>query len=92
MGPTWIWSHLDFSNCDEEECVIDTHVMNTPLDHPVLFAGGKLYGKVLSPARVLDWIHTDSLRRQAQPVNSQSTDGSINDKQQYIQAINGLQD
>ena len=66
-GPTWIWSHLDFTkegDCDlDEPCrIIDSHTMNTPLDHPVPFAGGKLYCKLLSPAKVLDWMYTDSLR------------------------------
>jgi len=66
-GPTWIWSHLKFTkegDCGEDEpCrIIDSHTMNTPLDHPVPFAGGKLYCKLLSPAKVLDWMYTDALR------------------------------
>ena len=66
-GPTWIWSHLDFTkegDCGTDEpCrIIDSHTMNTPIDHPVPFAGGKLYCKLLSPAKVLDWMYTDSLR------------------------------
>jgi hypothetical protein len=32
------------------------------VDHPIPFANGKLYMKLLSPARVLDWMYTDSLR------------------------------
>ena len=65
---TWIWSHLDFTkegvNDEDEPCrIIDSHTMTTPLDHPVPFAGGKLYCKLLSPARVLDWMYTDSLRQ-----------------------------
>lgn len=48
---------------DAEECrIIDSHTMQTPLDHPIPAAGGKLYCKLLSPARVLDWMYTDSLR------------------------------
>lgn len=67
-GPSWIWSHLDFSkegDCDDEDepCrIIDSHRMTTEVDHPVPFVGGKLYCKLLSPARVLDWMYTDSLR------------------------------
>ena len=76
-GPSWIWTHLNFSkkgSCDnnegddgsesedEECCIIDSHSMQTSMDHPVPFAGGKLYCKLLSPARVLDWMYTDSLR------------------------------
>lgn len=71
-GPSWIWSYLQYTKTgksdedagDSEECVIvDSHAMNTPIEHPVPFAGGKLYCKILSPARVLDWMYTDSLRQ-----------------------------
>jgi hypothetical protein len=76
-GPSWIWSHLNYGqtgDCDggadinderqEEECrIVDSHTMQTPVDHPIPAAGGKLYCKLLSPARVLDWMYTDSLRR-----------------------------
>lgn len=40
--------------------------MSTPLDHPVPFSGGKLYCKLLSPAKALDWMYTDSLRSQTE--------------------------
>lgn len=68
-GPSWIWSQLDFSK--EEECggdddelcrIIDSHTMSTGIDHPIPHVGGKLYCKLLSPARVLEWMYTDSLR------------------------------
>lgn len=71
-GPGWIWSHLHFRRGTThpaepgqatEDCVyIDSHTMITPLDHPVPFAGGKMYCKLLSPAKALDWMYTDSLR------------------------------
>lgn len=66
-GPSWIWTSLTFGKHQEcgleNECVvIDSHTMSTPLDHPVPFAGGKLYCKILSPARVLDFMYTDALR------------------------------
>lgn len=31
-------------------------------DHPIPSFGGKMYCKILSPAKVLDWVYTDSLR------------------------------
>ena len=36
--------------------------MVTPTDHPIPLAGGKMYAKVLSPAKALDWMYTDSMR------------------------------
>lgn len=76
-GPGWIWSYLNFrrghrqdGNGHLKDCMyIDSHTMVTPLDHPVPFAGGKLYCKLLSPAKALDWMYTDSLR----PVPSVAT-------------------
>lgn len=69
-GPSWIWSHLDFSK--EGECgagedglcsIVDSPAMLTEVDHPVPIVGGKLYCKLLSPARVLDYMYTDGLRK-----------------------------
>lgn len=63
-GAAWIWSHLSFTACPNNsyKVMVNSYVMNTPLDHPVPFAGGKLYCKILSPAKVLDWMYTDALR------------------------------
>jgi hypothetical protein len=61
-GPTWIWSYMDYRRVDDKTMEIDSHIMSTPLDHPVPASGGKLYCKLLSPAKALDWIYTDSLR------------------------------
>ena len=70
-GPTWIWSpltmepHTKFklsSASIERTRTLQSHTMQTPVDHPVPFAGGKVYIKLLSPARALDWMYTDCLR------------------------------
>jgi Alpha/beta hydrolase family len=61
-GPTWIWSYMDYRRVDDRTMELDSHIMSTPLDHPVPASGGKLYCKLLSPAKALDWIYTDSLR------------------------------
>jgi hypothetical protein len=61
-GPSWIWSYMDYRRVDDRTMELDSHIMSTPLDHPVPAAGGKLYCKLLSPAKALDWIYTDSLR------------------------------
>ena len=68
-GPGWIWSYLDYRDdtCTvediEEECrLVDSPTLATPVDFPIPAVGGKLYCKLLSPARVLDWMYTDCLR------------------------------
>lgn len=64
-GPSWIWSYLEFKQArknGKDIRILDSHTMVTPLDHPVPFAGGKLYCKLLSPARAMDWMYSDSLR------------------------------
>ena len=71
-GPGWIWNYLtydkkkdhDHSCCRE----VRSYVMVTPTDHPIPSAGGKLYCKVMSPAKVLDWMYTDSLRVESSPL------------------------
>jgi hypothetical protein len=71
-GPGWIWSSLSLTRDvlkdpvtgEMKECtVVGSHTMATPVDHPVPFAGGKMYCKLLSPARAMDYIYTDSLRQ-----------------------------
>jgi Alpha/beta hydrolase family len=62
-GLTWIWSYLSFKKTNQRECQVRSHVMTTPTDHPIPAAGGKMYCKVLSPAKVLDFMYTDSLRQ-----------------------------
>ncbi|KAG7374569.1 alpha/beta fold family hydrolase [Nitzschia inconspicua] len=62
VGPSWIWSYMDYRRVDDRTIELDSHIMSTPLDHPVPASGGKLYCKLLSPAKALDWIYTDSLR------------------------------
>ena len=65
-GPAWIWSTLKFrAGTDEagrDVRFLDSPTMNTSIDHPIPHAGGKMYCKLLSPSKALDWIYTDSLR------------------------------
>ncbi|KAL3907721.1 MAG: hypothetical protein SGILL_008758 [Bacillariaceae sp.] len=61
-GPSWIWSYLEYRRVDDRTIALDSHIMSTPLDHPVPASQGKFYCKLLSPAKALDWIYTDSLR------------------------------
>jgi hypothetical protein len=61
-GPGWIWSGLSFDR-RTDAVEVRLHTMHTSVDHQIHFADGKLYMKLLSPARVLDWMYTDSLRQ-----------------------------
>ncbi|CAB9519247.1 expressed unknown protein [Seminavis robusta] len=69
-GPSWIWSYMNYENDPQDpNCrVVRSHTMATPTDHPIPAAGGKLYCKLLSPAKALDWMYTDSLRLKINPV------------------------
>ena len=71
-GPSWIWSYLTYKRSqtkDGRNCrKVHSHTMVTPTDHPIPAAGGKMYCKVLSPAKVLDWMYTDSLRPELNPL------------------------
>jgi hypothetical protein len=62
-GPSWIWSYLTLRRVDDTTMAVDSHIMSTSLDHPFPFSQGKLYCKLLSPAKALDWMYTDALRR-----------------------------
>ena len=65
-GPSWIWSSLAFRpgvDKDGRRCrFLDSPTMKTATDHPIPAVGGKVYCKLLSPSKALDWIYTDSLR------------------------------
>lgn len=64
-GPGWIWSRLNYrrQECNgEKSMVIQSHTMSTPTNHFIPTVQGKLYMKLLSPAKAMDWIYTDSLR------------------------------
>jgi hypothetical protein len=41
---------------------IRSPMMKTPIDYPIALARGFHYCKVLSPARAIEWIYTDSLK------------------------------
>ena len=72
-GPAWIWNTLRLrksassSQCggdgDDECLLVESSVLSTPVDHFIPYVRGKLYVKLLSPARALEWMYTDSLRR-----------------------------
>lgn len=50
--------------------------MTTPVDYPLKAIGGMLYCKLLSPAKALDWMYTDSLR-QPSPLSNIVNEGLL---------------
>lgn len=81
-GPLWIWTYLDYHQEDDAERknldgsqrkLIDlkSPMMKTPIDYYIQAAAGYHYCKLLSPARMMEWMYTDSLYQ---------NDGIKNDK------------
>lgn len=62
VGPLWIWSSMQYnSNSDKSLVTIRSIMMKTSVDFIIGASAGFHYCKVLSPARALEWIQTDSL-------------------------------
>lgn len=66
-GPLWIWKPLDYTNTTDKNgrqiLVIKSVMMRTPVDYFIKAAAGMHYCKLLSPARALEWIYVDGLRK-----------------------------
>ena len=66
-GPMWIWMPLSekYENNNQGKLVreVRSPVMKTPLDHPIKPARGFHFCKLLSPARVMEWVYVDSQRQ-----------------------------
>lgn len=62
-GPDWIWGELEYrENKDKTEVVVYSNTMKTPIDYPIKASAGFHYCKVLSPARVMEWLYVDGLK------------------------------
>ncbi|KAJ1442328.1 hypothetical protein B484DRAFT_442213 [Ochromonadaceae sp. CCMP2298] len=62
-GPCWIWNELEYAESEDGETVqVRSPSLCTPLHIPLPPLSGLHYCKVLSPARVLEWMYVDSLR------------------------------
>ena len=56
------YNKKDDPNTKKPIVEIRSPMMKTPIDYPVALARGFHYCKVLSPARAIEWIYTDSLK------------------------------
>ena len=61
-GPGWVYSPLHFKNSTESMQVTAPRLLS-PTDFFVAKAAGMLYCKIISPARVAEWILTDGLKK-----------------------------
>lgn len=62
-GPCWIWKELEYNESEDKETVeVRSPQFSTPLDFYVPASAGFHYCKVLSPARVMEWMFVDGLR------------------------------
>ena len=66
-GPSWIWNALSqrtvLNASGKSIRLVRSAVMKTPLNYLIAKAQGMHYCKLLSPARALEWIYIDSLRK-----------------------------
>ena len=67
VGPEWIWNPLKFIETKNSTggAVLEVKavMMKTPTVYYVKAAAGMHYCKLLSPARVMEWIYVDGLRK-----------------------------
>ncbi len=67
-GPLWIWNDMHYNNKTDAQgkpyVEVQAPMMKTPVDYIVPLAAGYHYCKVLSPARVMEWVYVDGLRDQ----------------------------
>ena len=67
IGPEWIWSSLVFTESKNSTggavLEVQSTMMKTPTDYYITAAAGMHYCKLLSPARAIEWIYVDGLRK-----------------------------
>ena len=61
-GPTWVAKHLIFKNTTAAMTVQARSLISGP-NFPVPEARGMLYCKLISPAKVLEWMLVDGLKK-----------------------------
>ena len=67
IGPEWIWSSLAFTETKNSTggavLEVQSIMLKTPTDFHIKPSAGMHYCKLLSPARAMEWIYVDSLRK-----------------------------
>jgi len=61
-GPCWIWEELKYNVIDDDTVELLSPQSSYPDDFIVKISAGFHFCKVLSPARVTEWIYVDGLR------------------------------
>lgn len=61
-GPWFIWGYLQYNDKGAAGVEIQATTSFTPLDG-LAYGAGTHYCKLLSPARALEWVYTDGLRK-----------------------------
>ena len=65
-GPLWIWNPLSYkttqNSTGEDQMEVRSVMLRTPTDFFIQAIAGMHYCKLLSPARVTEWMYVDSLR------------------------------
>lgn len=66
-GPAWLWTSLDFTETKNSTggavLEVQSAILKTPTDFYVTVTAGMHYCKLLSPARAMEWIYVDGLRK-----------------------------
>ena len=73
-GPRWIWTYMKYSlqlnpETGKREMLVQSPMMRTPTNYPISAARGFHYCKLLSTARVLEYVYIDSLRKKTPTPN-----------------------
>ena len=67
VGPEWIWNPLDYTETKNSTggavLEVQSIMMKTPTDYHIKAAAGMHYCKLLSPARAMEWMYVDGLRK-----------------------------
>lgn len=67
IGPLWIWTPLSYTKSTNstggEIMEVQSVMLRTPTDYSIKSAAGMHYCKLLSPARAMEWIYVDGLRK-----------------------------
>lgn len=77
-GPLWIYNPLEYKQITDENGVtvqeIRSPMLRTPTDYFLQVSAGFHYCKLISPARVMEWIYVDGLRLHDSISNSTNID------------------